>query len=647
MKTTSNIISRKLPGEIGRRSVGVLDPEVAHHLPSLIVTEPPEPETIHEALRQGRTITLPRPAVESALEGRDPARGRAVLKALDHLDIGLFLVNRQGYVTDCNEAGSELLGIDHTTAWENRHVSNLSAVFPGDVYEQFDRLLSGDRSSMRREIAIGGAGGRPLAVTLCAVPLADESATEVVGLVRESHPEQARRTHEELSILAEVAAALSSSLELKQILRVILTGATASQGLGFNRAFLFLYDCDRHELTAHMAVGPTSGEEAGRIWTHLAGMQLSLAQLLDVHPNGTEDATDQLFDRIKGLTLPLENGSLLTQICDSGAGVHLEPGTDLDDLTAALLARTGTTKAALVPLMSKGNCQGLVVADNAITGAPIGDDAVRLLKVLADQAAVAIQRARLHDRERQRTRELERTHRRLEESQEQIIRAEKMSVMGELTSAVAQELRNPLTIIEGFTNILRESMPGECGCEYVNIIASEVRRADALLRQVIEFASASRRQNQVFDFSILTANTIDRIRGQYERESPDLNLSTATEKLAVLGNPDQLGNALYQLLQLVVEETSDEARIETRTERHGDQARLAMTFHTRPERAERLMRTLDQMFARQTSALRLQVLVAGETIKYHGGDYRLTATDTGAPLLVLELPLANQGVNPV
>ncbi|HOZ07356.1 MAG TPA: PAS domain-containing protein, partial [candidate division Zixibacteria bacterium] len=281
MKTTSDIIEREQPGEEVHIRKRTVEP-IAAAAP-LVVTEPPDAEVLREALRRGRPLTFPRPAGETPTEGRDPARGKAVLLALDHLDIGLFLVNRQGYITDCNEAGSELLGIDHTTPWENRHVSNLTAVFPGDVYDQFDRLLSGDRACVRREIAISGPGARPLAVTLCAVPLPDQAA-EIVGIVREASADQNRRAHDEFSILAEVAAALSSSLELRQILRIILTGATASQGLGFNRAFLFLFDRDRHELTAHMAVGPTSAEEAGRIWTRLAGMHLSLAQLLDVHP---------------------------------------------------------------------------------------------------------------------------------------------------------------------------------------------------------------------------------------------------------------------------------------------------------------------------------------------------------------------------
>jgi len=61
-----------------------------------------------------------------------------------------------------------------------------------------------------------------------------------------------------MQILSDVAAALSSSLDLDKILEVILTGATASQGLGFNRAFLFLYHAEENRLVGQMAVGPSA-----------------------------------------------------------------------------------------------------------------------------------------------------------------------------------------------------------------------------------------------------------------------------------------------------------------------------------------------------------------------------------------------------
>lgn len=650
MTSASDLMDRKSLGEsVGPTSVSespsvpveISRTAIASRLAGLIVTDQPEPEVIREAIRQGRSITLSRRANELAVAGPASVCGTTVFKALDHLGVGVFLINPQGYVTDFNEAGAEFLGIDHATSWEQRHVSSLNALVAGEVSKHLEQMLAGEPQCARHEITVTGRDKKPLTVSLCALPVKGNRAAEVVGIIRMPDTDHGLvvRTREELSILAEVAAALSSSLDLYQILRIILTGATASQGLGFNRAFLFLYDRSRNELAAHMAVGPSSAEEAGRIWSRLAGMHLSLAQMLDVHRSGPEENSDQLFERIRNLVLSLDEDSLIARACETGIWVNLQTASEIDPLTRNLLDRTGMNNGALVPLVSKGSCQGLIVADNGITGAAISDDAVRVLKILADQAAVAVQRARLHDSERERTRELERTYRRLTASQEKVVRAEKMSVMGGITAAVAEELRNPLTIIGGFVNLLRETQRCEDGREYLNIIDSEVRRAEGMLRQVIEFASASSRQNQVFDFSAMAAGALDRVQVKGESSDP-IGFSAATDRLPVLGNPEQLGSALHQLLQLVVEEVSGEARLEIRTDRTDGYARLTVAFAAGTGKTERLLRLLEQMFVRQTSSLRLQVLVAGETIKYHGGDYTLMTTAAGMPLLVVRLPLA-------
>jgi len=44
----------------------------------------------------------------------------------------------------------------------------------------------------------------------------------------------------------------------------------------------------------------------------------------------------------------------------------------------------------------------------------------------------------------------ERTH-----SQEILIKSEKLSVIGQLAAGVAHEIRNPLTVLKGFTQLLQ------------------------------------------------------------------------------------------------------------------------------------------------------------------------------------------------
>jgi len=60
------------------------------------------------------------------------------------------------------------------------------------------------------------------------------------------------RAHRELSVLYEVSNAMRTTLDLKHILYIILTGGTTHSGLGFNRAILFLVNHVNHCIEPQM-----------------------------------------------------------------------------------------------------------------------------------------------------------------------------------------------------------------------------------------------------------------------------------------------------------------------------------------------------------------------------------------------------------
>src|SRR5208283_4895414 len=89
------------------------------------------------------------------------------------------------------------------------------------------------------------------------------------------------RKNTELSRLSFISSAMRGTLELDKLLRMVLTAVTIGDGLGFNRALLFLLDEDRMVLKGAMGVGPSSNEEAWEIWSKLSFEQKSLHAFMD------------------------------------------------------------------------------------------------------------------------------------------------------------------------------------------------------------------------------------------------------------------------------------------------------------------------------------------------------------------------------
>jgi signal transduction histidine kinase len=245
----------------------------------------------------------------------------------------------------------------------------------------------------------------------------------------------------------------------------------------------------------------------------------------------------------------------------------------------------------------------------------------------------------------ERAAELEEKNRQLAESQEQSIRAEKMSVIGELTSSIAHELRNPLTVVGGFANLMLTAGDAGPNSEYLNIILTETKRAESAIHQVLDFSKASKTANRPIDFNLLVGQTFEMLLSKlkFSRRKPSLTMSDRTAE--VFGNPDQLMHALFQFMWLTVEETTGECKITITTEIEEGVARMKIGFSGDESKRDGLVKILGQLFSSATGTQKLTMIVAGETVRCHGGNFGLEGTKDGFPTIYVELPRTERGTS--
>ena len=122
-------------------------------------------------------------------------------------------------------------------------------------------------------------------------------------------PNDIRKNQSALLMLYEIGNAMRSTMRLDEILYIILTSVTAHEGLGFNRAMLFLINEKTNMLEGRMGVGPNSGEEANNIWQHLKNEKTSLDKLLDGYKDFDSKPDSHLDNLVKKISLPITPAS--------------------------------------------------------------------------------------------------------------------------------------------------------------------------------------------------------------------------------------------------------------------------------------------------------------------------------------------------
>jgi two-component system NtrC family sensor kinase len=132
-----------------------------------------------------------------------------------------------------------------------------------------------------------------------------------------------------------------------------------------------------------------------------------------------------------------------------------------------------------VPIVSKEKLIGILNLGHKEEREIYSHEDLELLATLANQAAIAIENARLYEN--------------LKQSQETLRRADRLSSLGLLTAGLAHEIRNPLVAIRTFTQLLPERYEdAEFREGFQGLALKEVDRICGLINDLLSFARPSR-----------------------------------------------------------------------------------------------------------------------------------------------------------
>lgn len=210
----------------------------------------------------------------------------------------------------------------------------------------------------------------------------------------------------------------------------------------------------------------------------------------------------------------------------------------------------------------------------------------------------------------------------LKQYERQLKEKERSAALGELSLHVAHEVKNPLTSIKGFTQLLgRNALATEKRGRYAEIVDSELNRVNHLLQELLLYGGRSPLKPESVDLSVLVTEVVERYRPAHDEVEFNVEMPPGTDTVVHADRwkiIQMLDNVVQNALDAVAEETHP--RIDIRLEGRVDGVALSIRDNGKGFSAEQLERAFQPFFTTKSGGFGFGLSVCYRIVEAHGGD---------------------------
>ncbi len=418
--------------------------------------------------------------------------------------------------------------------------------------------------------------------------------------------ERVARQERELVVLSEVASEIHSTESVQSVFEIALD--KVREKLGVSAAWILLGDDGEKRL--HLA----------------AARGISEAYLEEVKKNGLTDC-------------------LCREVFWSGHAMQARNTTQCPRMPHLMSGPNAATAHASVPLRFRGGSRG-VMNVAAPAGTTFTTSELRFLETLGHQIALAVERARRGEAERQRHEEARNAYRELAAAQERIIESEKMALLGTFAAGLAHEIRNPLNSIALQLSVIERrnaKLETDMGIrELIAIIREEVSRLDALAGDFLQFSRADRVQQGVAELGGVIEHVLRLLEPQSAEGGVRLTADLEPGLPALAIDAEKMKQVLINLVRNGIEALEEGGEVKV-TVRKCDGHVLLSVEDNGPGIPEGV--DIFQLFVTtKQGGTGLGLSIARQIVAQHGGAISAGATQSGGARFDITLPLPEKEV---
>jgi sigma-B regulation protein RsbU (phosphoserine phosphatase) len=214
----------------------------------------------------------------------------------------------------------------------------------------------------------------------------------------------------------------------------------------------------------------------------------------------------------------------------------------------------------------------------------------------------------------------------LRDAQEQLVRQEKLAMLGQLAGGVAHELRNPLGVLSNAAYYLKMTLSDVDATtgEYLEIISSEVRNAQQIVSDLLDFSRTRLSAREEIALSALVTQVL-------EKHPPPKKIHVTTEIASdlppVFVDPQQIDQVLVNLVTNAYQAMSGEGRLTISAQIVENKVALSVSDTGSGISQENMAKIFEPLFTTKARGIGLGLALSKKLVESNGGSIEVESEE--------------------
>jgi len=279
---------------------------------------------------------------------------------------------------------------------------------------------------------------------------------------------------------------------------------------------------------------------------------------------------------------------------------------------------------AVVPVFIDGKLELLMVFGEKLSGDIFSDEDIKLFSTISNQTAVAIKNTRFYMEK---------------------LRSERLASIGMMSATFAHEIKNPLTPIKTFFQLLPERYHEQDFREnFSKVAARSVEQIDWLIKDILDYSSDGLFvEMKDLDITELIEQTINEVKTNLELEKRNIVIERDYKKIKidVFGDEKRLKQAFFNIIinssQAIPE--SRDGRISISIKSNSDNVGISIKDNGEGISPDDITQIFEPFFTSKTKGIGLGLAITKKIIDTHNGKIEVDSRLNEGTNFIITLPI--------